>query len=224
MDWTLETSQPCDFIIYCSDLAKSDCASFVGDKGGRCEWNDAGSICRTQQSQTWQTSKYVSKQIVGCEHFSFDYSGCTYSVPIPPAGGCAIDPTSNRCVNVDPANPGRVLIKCSQEVKVDNSTSQDISDTIDHIQSTAQSYKTNASATGVSSSIDITQYIARQLESNWTMTAATCMSLTSALLGTNYSEFMCNDVPQCDSFAQVQAYLSAANILCGKVKDAHIEI
>jgi hypothetical protein len=221
VDWTLETTQACNFLVYCRDLSHPDCTTFVGDKGGVCDWDDGMGRCQSRTTQPWETSKVVSKQIVGCQYFGYP-SACLNAVPVPPAGNCDWDP-NQFCKDMDAGNPGRVLQACSEDFKVDNATQQDINQMVDRIQSVAQSYSTNASATGVVSSLNIPQYIARQLESNWTMTASACMSLTTALMGTNVSAFVCNDnVPKCDSFAQLQVVLSAVHILCERVQNAHL--
>jgi hypothetical protein len=224
VNWTLETTQKCNFLVYCGDLSKTDCATFVGDRGGVCDWNEGLGMCQSRSSQTWSTSKVVSTQIVGCQAFHYT-SACLDAVPVAPAGKCDWDQDQSRCKDMDSTNPGRVEKTCSEDFKVGNETQQNINDMIDRIQSVAQSYRTNSSGTGVSSSLDITQYIARQLESNWTMTAGACVSLSSALLGTNISAFVCDDdLPQCDSFAQWQVVLSAVHILCERVQNAHIVV
>jgi hypothetical protein len=224
VNWTLETNQTCNFLVRCGDLSHPDCVTFVGDRGGVCDWNDGSGMCQSNASQSWQTSKVVSTQIVGCQYFRFA-SACIGAVPVPLAGKCDWDNIMFRCQDVNSSNPGRVEKTCSEDFKVDNRTQYDIRDMIDRIQSVAQSYRTNSSGTGVSSSLDITQYIARQLESNWTMTAGACVSLTSALLGTNVSAFACDDdVPQCDNFAQWQVVMKAVHVLCEKVQNAHIVV
>jgi len=224
VDWTLETKAKCNFMVYCYDLPQADCNTFVGDKGGNCTLDEASNVCRTSSSQTWETSKLVASQVVGCQHFNGDPSACYNAVPIAPSGKCTWDP-NNQCTNMDSTNPGRVNATCSEDFKVDNSTQQDINRMVDRIQSVAQSYSTNSSGTGVSSSLNIPQYIARQLESNWTLTASACVSLTTALLGTNVSAFVCDDtIPQCDSFAQWQVVMSAVHILCEKVQKARLVV
>jgi hypothetical protein len=221
VDWTLETKAKCNFMVYCYDLSEIDCPTFVGDKGGNCTWG--GTVCQSSPSQTWETSKLVASQVVGCQHFSGDPSGCYMAVPIPPSARCTWN--GQTCTDMDSTNPGRVNYTCTEDFKVDNSTQQDINKMVERIQSVAQSYHTNSSGTGVSSSLNIPQYIARQLESNWTLTASACVSLTTALLGTNISAFVCDDtVPQCDSFAQWQVVMSAVNILCEKVQKARIVV
>jgi len=222
VDWTLETSQACDFLIHCGDLSHSDCTTFIGDQGGVCDWNDVSAMCESRASQNTTTSKVVSTAIVGCPYFHSSWE-CQSAVPIPPAGVCNWNQAQYLCIDADSTNPGRVQVRCSEDFKLDNRTQQDIYDTIDRVQTVAQSYRTNATATGVTSSFDITTYIARQLESNWTLTAGACVSLTSAIMGANVSAFACmNDVPQCDNFAQWQVIVSAVNILCQKVQNAHI--
>jgi len=221
LDWTLETKQPCNFLVHCGDLTQTDCTSFVGDHGGVCDWS--GTYCESRASQPWQTQKVVPTQIVGCQFFQ-TASPCYVARPIAPAGTCAWDSASFRCKDADSTNPGRVEATCSEDFKINNDTQQDIERTIDRIQSAAQSYRTNATSTAVSSSLDITQYIARQLESNWTLTASACVSLASALLSTNVSAVLCDDVPECDSFAQWQVVVNAVQILCNKVRNAHIVV
>jgi len=224
VDWTLETKAKCNFMVYCSDLAQVDCITFVGDKLGKCSWNAASSSCQSPASQTWETTKVAASQVVGCQYFNSNPSGCFNAIPIPPSGMCTWDP-NQFCTDVDSTNPGRVNQTCSEDFKVDNATQQDINKMVDRIQSVALSYSTNSTGTGVSSSLNIPQYIARQLESNWTMTASTCVSLTTALMGTNVSAFVCDDsVPQCDSFAQWQVAMSAVNILCEKVQKARLVV
>lgn len=222
VNWTLETSQKCNFLVYCSYLSSVDCPTFKGDKGGVCEWT--GTRCQTPDTQQWETTKVTPQQAVGCVYFRDSYS-CVSAVPIAPAARCNWDNTQNQCTDADAQNPGRVMEICREDLSISNDTSANINDAISRAGAMAESYRTNSSRAAVSSSLDITQYIAHQLESNWTLTADTCAALASTVLQVNTSVFACQDnLPNCDSWAQFRVFVQAANILCDKIVNVRLVV
>lgn len=224
VNWTFYAAENCRFVVRCNDLSSVDCSDFIGDKGGKCEWNAGNYLCQTPSSQTFETSMVTGEYVMGCRHF-LDSTSCQNAEPVEPTEGCEWDVRSF-CTDKNPANPARVTVQCREEFSIDNATQQDINNEISKAQSVAESYRTNATRTGVDSSLDITQYIARQLESNWTLTASTCMSLTQSLFYADISPLVCPDNIRldCDAAAQWRVAVRTVNMLCEKVKAAHLSV
>lgn len=220
----MEASEKCNFVVYCYQLAAPDCLTFKGDRGGVCTWNTILAECQNPASQPWVTSKVTSSEIVGCRFFQTSFD-CSRASPIDPSSGCMW--YGGLCVDVDGSKPSRMQQTCRKDYVIDQAQDKTIVDSISQIQEVAESYHANSTTPGgpTPSSLDLTQYLARQLEANWTLTAATCESLSSALLQVNLSAAVCGGgPPQCDSDAQWRLWVHTTKLFCEKIKNAHLAI
>lgn len=155
MNWTMEASEKCNFVVYCYQLAAPDCLTFKGDRGGVCTWNTILAECQNPASQPWVTSKVTSSEIVGCRFFQTSFD-CSRASPIDPSSGCMWD--DGVCVDVDGSKPSRIQQTCRRDYVIDQAQDKTIVDSISQIQEVAESYHANSTAPEgpTPSSLDLT--------------------------------------------------------------------